>query len=324
MKIKIFNKLKKILPFIGIFLLIYTIYNLDIVKIINAFKLINPIFIVISLTLTLPRVLIRNYVWRVIQKEHNINLTFIQSLKIFLIGYFYGSFTPGYIGQLMRVPYMKEKTGEPYGKLFVNSLIETIVHSISLFAMIFIGTFLVLGTFPELFFVVVIWLIVFILILIYFIKKDRGEKIFHFLIRYIIPFKLKKDLYKFVNTFYNDFPKIKGLIIPVIIGIITWVIIFSQEYIIVIALGLDIPYLYFLLLFPVANVVGFIPITFAGLGTRELTAVILFSTLFLVPEAEIFVVSILGFVITDIFTGFIGFILSLTETRLKIKYVLDN
>jgi len=316
---KAFKKIKKFLPIIGIILLIYTVYNLDILKIIDSFLLISPIFILISLTLTLPRILIRNYVWRIIQKEHNIKLTYFQSLKIFLIGYFYGSFTPGYIGQLMRVPYMKEKTGDPYGKLFVNSLIETIVHSISLFAMIFLGALLVLGTYPELFIIIVIWLIIMFFILLYFLKKDRGEKLFYFLIKYLVPNKLKDNFYRFVNTFYNDFPKIKGLIIPVILGIITWIIIFSQEYIIVIALGLEIPYLYFMLLFPIANVVGYIPITFAGLGTRELTAIIIFSTLFLVPEAEIFVVSLLGFIITDVFTGFIGFILSLSETKIKIQ-----
>jgi uncharacterized protein (TIRG00374 family) len=255
-----------------------------------------------------------------IQKEHNINLTFFQSLKIFLIGYFYGSFTPGYIGQLMRVPYMKEKTGEPYGKLFVNSLIETLVHSISLFSMIFIGAFLVLGTFPELFYIVVIWIITMSFILIYFYSKDRGEKIFHLLIKYLIPNKLKNNFYKFVDTFYKDFPKFKRLIIPIILGILSWIIIFSQEYLIVIALNLDIPYLYFMLLFPIANVVGFIPITFAGLGTRELTAVILFSSIFLVPQAEVFVVSLLGFILTDVFTGFIGFIISLSEVKVNINY----
>ncbi len=316
---KLFKKVKKVLPFVGIVLLIYTIYTLDIFKIVDAFLSINPIFILISLSLTAPRVFIRNYVWRMIQDEHNINLSFFQSLKIFLIGYFYGSFTPGYMGQLMRVPYMKEKTGEPYGKLFVNSMIETIVHSISLFAMIFIGALLVIGTFPELFYLIVIWLIIMFIILVYFIKKDRGEKLFHFLIRFLIPNNLKNSFYKFVNTFYKDFPKIKTLIIPVVLGIITWIIIFSQEYIIVIALDLEIPYLFFMLLFPVANVVGFIPITFAGIGTRELTAVIIFSTLFLVPEAEVFVVSLLGFIITDIFTGFIGFILSLSEAKINLK-----
>jgi len=316
---KIFKHAKKLLPFIGIAILIYTIYTLDIEKIKNAFLSIKPIFIILALSLTLPRVLIRNYAWQLIQKEHNIKLTFFQSLKIFLMGYFYGSITPGYLGQLMRVPYMKEKTGEPYGKLFVNSSIESIVHSSSIYITMIIGALLVVETFPGVFLIAIVWIIILASIIIYFIKKERGEKLFYSLIKYLIPKKLKHNLNRFVQTFYNDFPKINRLIIPFILGIFTWIIIFSQEYIIVIALGLNIPYIWFLLVFPLANAAGFLPITFAGLGTRELAAIVLFSTLFAVAEEKIFVVSLLGFIITDLFTGFIGFLATLTEASEKHK-----
>ena len=94
-------------------------------------------------------------------------------------------------------------------------------------------------------------------------------------------------------------------------------IIFSQEYIIVIAIGADIPYLSFLLLFPIANIAGYIPITFAGLGTRDFVSILIFSTLFGVKESDILVFTLIGFIVTDIFTGFLGFIVSLTETRKK-------
>ena len=312
---KIFKQAKKFLPLIGIAIFIYIVYNLDIEKIIVVFLSINPIFIICSLTLTIPRLIIRNTAWQIIQKEQKITISFFQSLKIFLIGYFYGSITPGYIGQLMRVPYMKEKTGAPYGKLFVNSLMETIIHTLSLYGMMLIGALLVMGVLPELLYISGIWVVLLAIILFYFVKRERGEKLFRLLIQYLIPKKLKTNLYRFVDTFYTDFPEIKKLLLPLILGIFTWIIIFSQEYIIVLALGIDIPYLYFLLLFPIANVVGFIPITFAGLGTRELAAIFLFSTLFGVVEEEVFVFTLLGFVITDIFTGFIGFILSLTETK---------
>ena len=312
---KIFKQAKKFLPLIGIAIFVYIVYNLDIEKIIVVFLSINPIFIICSLTLTIPRLIIRNTAWQIIQKEQKITISFFQSLKIFLIGYFYGSITPGYIGQLMRVPYMKEKTGAPYGKLFVNSLMETIIHTLSLYGMMLIGALLVMGVLPELLYISGIWVVLLAIILFYFVKRERGEKLFRLLIQYLIPKKLKTNLYRFVDTFYTDFPEIKKLLLPLILGIFTWIIIFSQEYIIVLALGIDIPYLYFLLLFPIANVVGFIPITFAGLGTRELTAIFLFSTLFGVVEEEVFVFTLLGFVITDIFTGFIGFILSLTETK---------
>jgi len=332
---KIFKQAKKFLPLIGIAIFVYIVYNLDIEKIIVVFLSINPIFIICSLTLTIPRLIIRNTAWQIIQKEQKITISFFQSLKIFLIGYFYGSITPGlkifligyfygsitpgYIGQLMRVPYMKEKTGAPYGKLFVNSLMETIIHTLSLYGMMLIGALLVMGVLPELLYISGIWVVLLAIILFYFVKRERGEKLleklFHLLIQYLIPKKLKTNLYRFVDTFYTDFPEIKKLLLPLVLGIFTWIIIFSQEYIIVLALGVDIPYLYFLLLFPIANVVGFIPITFAGLGTRELAAIFLFSTLFGVAEEEVFVFTLLGFIITDIFTGFIGFILSLTETK---------
>jgi len=212
---------------------------------------------------------------------------------------------------------MKEKTGEPYGKLFVNSTIESIIHTLSLYGMMAMGALLVLENIPELFNITSVWLIILAIILIYFIKKERGEKLFYTLIKYLLPAKLKSHFNKFVDTFYADFPKIKKLIAPFILGIFTWIIIFSQEYIIVLALGLDIPYLYFLLLFPIANAAGFIPITFAGLGVRELTSIFLFSTIFAVAEADILAFTLVGFVITDVFTGFIGFLLSLTETRKK-------
>lgn len=311
----IFKHVKKFLPLIGIFLFFYTLYTLDVGKVIQLFLSVPPFFILLSLPLTLPRVLIRNYAWTLIQKEQRIHISFRQSLKIFLIGYFYGSITPGFIGQLMRIPYLKEKTGEPYGKLFVNSFIETTLHTLSLYMMIFLGSLLVLGTFPNLFLIIILWILILSVILVYFIKKERGEKLFHFLISYFIPSKFKKYFYRFIETFYHDFPSVKKLLIPTLLGALTWIIIFTQEYFIVLALHLDIPYYYFLLLFPVANAAGFIPITFAGLGARELTAVVLFSTLFHVPGEEIFVVSLLGFIITDLFTGFIGFLCSITETR---------
>jgi uncharacterized protein (TIRG00374 family) len=226
----------------------------------------------------------------------------------------------------MRAPYMKEVTGEPYGKLFVNILIDSTLRTISSYLMIFIGGILVISFFPDIFWnntsifsIVLIVFLITLLIAFYFIKKERGEKIFHALIRYIIPKKLKEGSYRFVNSFYKDFPRITHLIPPLLISFIVWIFFFTQEYIIVMAMGLgsEIPYHFFILLFPLANVAGYLPITFAGLGVREGASIFIFSTLFGVGEAEILVFTLVGFIITDIFTGFIGFLVSLTEAGEK-------
>jgi uncharacterized protein (TIRG00374 family) len=159
-------------------------------------------------------------------------------------------------------------------------------------------------------------MLAFALLAVYFTKKDRGEKFFRIIINYLIPKKIKSHLNAFVDTFYIDFPRFKTMIPAYVLGAITWIIVFSQEYMILLGLGLQIPYFAFLLLFPIANTAGFIPITFAGLGTRELTAIFIFTTLFPVAKEQILVLSLVGFIVTDLFLGFLGFLLSLTESRI--------
>lgn len=311
------HKAKLILPFIGLVVLAYIIYSLDVEKIVGSFLSIDPLFIIYSLLLNIPLLLIRNSLWQIILKEQKISVGFFFTLKVYLIGVFYGSISPGFSGQLMRVPYLKQRTREPYGKLFINTIIETFVHSFSLYGMMIIGAVLVIGTIPELFPITVVVFLVFCIAAVFFTKKEWGEKFFRILIRAFIPRKLKIHFDAFVGSFYHDFPRFHTMILPFILGIITYVIVFSQEYLILMGLGLQIPYLMFLLLFPIANVVGFLPITFSGLGTRELTAIFLFTTLFPVAEEQILVLSLVGLVVTDLCLAILGFFLSLTETRTK-------
>ncbi len=321
MHAKVFSVAKKILPLIGISLFIYLIYSLDPQKILNEIMKIPLHIIILSSLLTIPRVLIRNSAWMMLHKKQKINVSYWRSLKIFLMGYFYGSFTPGYVGQLMRIPYLKEQTNEPYGKLFVNSFIETTLHLLSMYALMFVGALVILQEFPEVFYAVCIWIGVVCFFLWIFLHQGRGEKTLHFFgkkiflrLLFFLPTQLKQYMKSFVKTFYQDFPKLRSLVPPMLIASVTWIIIFSQEYLIAWSLDPNIPYLYFLVLVPIANMAGILPISIAGIGIRELTAIILFTTLG-VPDTTVFVFTLVGFVITDVLTGFVGFLLTLTETR---------
>lgn len=327
MKKQIFKHAKKFLPFIGLALLIfYIIFHLELndpVRLNEAktyiLTILSSIFLPIAVVLTIPRVLIRNYAWQLVLKEQDIKIGFCQSLKVFLIGYFYGTFTPGYYGQIIRIAYLKEKTNQPYGKLFVNTFIEITMRGVSIYIMIVIGAILFLSENPEyhyILYLTIIWLIIFFSTISFFIKKERGEKVFRVIVKIFIPSRLKSDLNRFVETFYQEFPRIKKLILPITLSVFTWIIIFTQEYLLIIPLNLEIDYFVFLLIYPIANVAGFIPITIAGIGTREITAITIFTFLYpSVTGLQIFVIAIIGFLITDVITGFVGFFLSLTEAK---------
>jgi uncharacterized protein (TIRG00374 family) len=315
-KQRIIKYFKKIIPIIGIIILLYLIIDIGVEKIVNTFLNISPLHAFFVILLTFPRVLLRNIQWQLILKKQKIQVSFLKSLKIFLIGYFYGSITPGYLGQIIRIPYMKDATREPLGKLFVNSFIETAVHGLSLYIMMLIGAFVLVNQYPEIFIGACIFVGTSVLIYTFFIKKERGEKAFYLLIKLFTPKKLRIHLTRFVNTFYNDFPRIRDYIIPFLIGIPAWIIIYSQIYIIGISLEIDIPYFLFLVLYPIANIVAFIPISSAGLGTREITLVLLFSLYGISPEKTI-VLSLAGHLLTDVLTGFYGLLISVIESNNK-------
>lgn len=314
--------LKKFMPLIGIIILVYLVVNIGTNEIVSTFLKISPVYIAIAAFLTLPRLLIRNFEWQLILRQQKIHVSSIKSLKIFLIGYFYGSITPGYMGQLMRIPYLKDETNEPVGKLFVNCVVEEAVHTLPLYCMMLIGAFLMINKVPQAFPIALVIFLATIVLYIYFIKKERGEKTFRFLIKFLIPKNVKPYLTKFVDTFYTDFPRIRKLIIPFLISIPEWILIYSQIYILGLSLDIEVPYLAFLMLYPIANVIAFIPITSAGLGTREATLIFLFSFYGVAPEKTL-VISLAGHLITDVLTGFYGFIVSLTEARNNKKNRLD-
>jgi len=307
---------KKIVPIMGIFILIYLIIDIGVENIVATFLKISPIYVVVAAALTFPRLLIRNTQWQLLLKKQKIQVSFVKSLKIFLIGYFYGSITPGYLGQMIRIPYMKDATKEPLGKLFVNSTIETAVHGLSLYIMMLIGAFFVAEQYPEIFFGACVFVGTSVLIYAFFIKKERGEKTFHFMIKLFIPKRFAGHMGQFVDTFYNDFPRIRDYILPFLLGIPAWVIIYSQIYILGLSLDIEVPYFLFLVLYPIANIIAFIPISAAGIGTREATLVFLFSLFGVAPEKAV-VLSLAGHLLTDVLTGFYGFIISLTESRNK-------
>jgi hypothetical protein len=312
---------KIILPFLGLALFGYLIYTLGVNTIISVFLTIDPRYVLAALAITPPLLVIRVYAWKLIASEQHITLGFGRMLKVFLIGVFYGTPSPGYFGQLMRVPYLKEETGQPYGKLFVNTVLETFIHTLSLYGMMVVGAVLVASLLPELLWFTALWLTAALAIFVFLLERRRGDLVFKTLIRFGIPRTVRAHASAFTETFYQDFPRLRSLLLPLVLGAITWLMMFSQEYLIALSMGLDIPYLPFLVLFPIANVVGFIPISIGGLGTREAAAIFIFTSLFAVTEQQVFVLSLAGFMVTDVVLAVIGFFLSLTEARQKLQPV---
>ena len=324
--------IKKFAPILGIALFIYIIYSIGTDKIAVTFLKISPIFLIIAFLLYIPRVLIKNYQWQFILKAQKINISYFESLKILLIGAFYSQITPAGLGHLIKIPYLKDKTNEPTGKLVVNSSILSAVNTIPFYIPVLIVMFLFIDIPMD---IKLFSLFVFLVVIspyMFFIKKERGQKTLNFIINKFIPKRVKLSANNFAKTIYKDFPRMRDLIIPTLLSFPTWIITSAVMYMIALSIGFNVPFIAYLFLTPIASLVGCLPISIGGLGTKEAALIYFFSSFSVSPE-KIVVISIISHLIYKIPNLISGFAICLWEAKnirinssLKKKkpsYVLD-
>jgi len=310
----IINISRKTIPFIGIAIFAYLIYNIGVNNIIQIFMKIPPVNILIILLLLIPSLLITNYQWGIVLKKHKFNISFKKSLEILLVSGFYSSITPGKIGTWIKVYFLKKETKEPYGKCFVNSYIFSAISMMSFFILLFVGSFYLIKKIPIALPIATISLVLFTFICLYFYRRERGENTLKILIKYFIPKTIKPLLQRFIKTFYQDLPKIKDLIIPFLIDVPVMILAYSQLYIVVISLNAGIPYIDFIFLCPIIALITMIPITPGSFGTREITIIYLFS-LYGVDPAVSMVISLAGYLFLSVPSIIFGSIIAVIWSK---------
>jgi hypothetical protein len=99
-------------------------------------------------------------------------------------------------------------------------------------------------------------------------------------------------------------------------SIINWIVLYSILYFIGLAIGINISFFYFLLFMPIVTIIGQIPITINGLGTKEAAMISLFGLLG-VSATKIFSMSLINLVLNGIIPAIIGMLLTLKYRRIS-------
>ncbi|MBC7081160.1 MAG: flippase-like domain-containing protein [Thermoplasmatales archaeon] len=298
------NHIKNILPFFGLILFFYIIYDTGINEIFEIFKKISFQAILISSLLFIPRFFISTYKWMMICKKQGIDARYLYLIKINLIGLFYGSITPLWLGDYIRAPYLREESKKPISACVINVFIDQIIELASLIFLALFGSIFIYKRFPYLF--PSFLFISLIFILLYFIFEKNSKKILSFF-KFVIPERFSSWIS--LDYVYN-FPSLIFLSLTILIEILSYLILFLQIYIISLSMNISIPFLDFVIIYSVASLIGIIPVTIAGFGTRESTLIYLFS-FYGIDSASVVALSLSGYVITILLPAFIGGILSI-------------
>lgn len=297
--------IKKLLPIVGIIILIYLISTIDISSVISIFLNIPIVFAFLCLFAIVPILISTAIQWQMVLKKQKISVSFIYSIKNILIGYFYGFITPGGFGAYIRSIYLKDESKQPLPKCLSNIITFNTLDFLSLLTLGMIGSFLLISTIPYLFWIITIVLIVVASLFIFFLRKRKSKDLFTKMIKSNIFSVVQNKLEDSLETFYENLPSFKSLIAPFILSILGWILLFTEFYFISILFSINIPYIWFISIFSIAYVVASLPISIYGLGTREVSLISLFS-LFEIPAANVLSFSLFCFVIIWILPSVAG------------------
>lgn len=277
-------KLKaKYFAFIGILIFIWLLFKVDLSQLGHVFKSLNyywliPAFLFFILNL------VGNFIrWHYIVNAVGIKISLKKAISISFQTLF-AEHTPGKVGEpILRAAYLKKATKNSFSNsLFTtffhrfidlwSTVIQAIVVVLILFFIFNMNLFLLL---PSIIVFSVVILVLFFLVY----NKKATIIIFKPLFKIFVPKRFKEKLKKDLVEFYGNFKKInkKIIIISFIYDLVIVVLTAISLYFISLAIGQNIPFIHLIMVVPILTIAVGLPISIAGIGTREITFVSYFS-----------------------------------------------
>lgn len=270
--------LKKGYLFIGLFIFVWIVKDIDFNHLKNSLSEINVLYFFLAIVLNLPNFFLKAYRWKIIMDAQKIFYSIKDSFLMYGASSLLGLATPGKIGDFSKITYLK-KDNYSLGRAFLGNFLD------KFFDLVFISVFGIIALFfmrllphPIFnYFTMFKWLGLIILALI-------GIMIFFFL-------KNKTAFYNFIFEILTDIKKFKLKSVFYIFFLTAgqWFTYFLIIYLIATSINLHHYVGFFYLSFSsaMAILIGLLPISIMGLGTRDAILIFLLSPLGIAKETII-------------------------------------
>jgi hypothetical protein len=278
------------------------------------FATLNPLYGALCFLAMPVIMLIVTVEWQMVLKRQCIHVSFVYSLKNFFIGFFYGFITPGGFGAYLRVLYLKHESKAPLPKCVSNIITFNTLDYISLFLLGSIGGLFLLGQNPFLLVLILILLFSAIALLVFFLRQKTSKHLFERLLRTQIFQFIQRYMDDSIESFYEDLPTFRSLLLPFLVSFFSWFVFFTELYFIAQLFNIHVPYLTFIFMVAIAATIATIPISLYGLGTRDATLVALLSLYNIPPENSVSF-TLFWFMIFWITPSIIGAFITVLESK---------
>jgi len=285
---KIIDFLKKHLSFLGIILFIFILFKSNLGEILKNIKNVNFSYLILAAALALPILLNKTWCWNYIKRKQGIKYNLKDSFLMYCSGIYVGTLTPGRMGEVIKALYLK-KDGYSMGRSLVSIALDRISDLVSLVAFILLSSLFFITVFQKQILILVLGIIIFILLFVIFLKIGLIKWFFKKMFYVFIPEKYRKSWKINFQDFIDDFKiyKLKNYIIIFLISILSWFFYYLQTYILSKAINIDVPFLYLAITVTTAGLITLIPVSVAGIGTRDAALILLLAPFSIFREQAI-------------------------------------
>ena len=274
---------------LGVVILIILLSRLDIKEISQQLRRINLGYYISGLALFVPLLFLKAMRWRYLLKGQSINISHRESIRFYLSSMFVGSITPGRAGEMIRVFYIKDK-GFSIGQACFSVFIDRLADMIFLGAIGLVGMIFFLGLFERHIEVICVFLLsVIAAVVVFVLARDRSKRLVRRLATFLLPDGGSEAVVSNLRSFAKSFETIgfKSVAFIAFTTLVSWLCYYVEMFIFAKALTLDVSLWYISAVVSITALVALIPVSIAGIGTRDATLVLLFSQVGLPKESAI-------------------------------------
>ncbi len=287
---------------VAIVLLAYLLLTIDVHAIVSTVAGMSIMPIIACLPLICLMYVIRTEKWRILLRAVDVRIDFIRAFKVFLIGTFYGSVTPGRAGELTRSLYLEDSKARTLPTVIVDRVTDIV-------CLLALCILMILAVFHEQELVVITLVTVGGFLALCAVMLDRRSISLFTKLMGIGDGHRDEYLASVSSMLHNGRALLStlGLTLAyyVVNTVVFWLVLMSISPSInpVIALSL-----------PLIIIMGNVPISISGLGVRELVSVTVFSA-FGDSAAYGFSASLILYLLTSLLPGLVGSLFTLGGVR---------
>jgi uncharacterized protein (TIRG00374 family) len=285
----------KLLPLVGILIFAGVLLFSGPERIASTLSRANPLILMAVILVDIPVVLLKAAKWKVIARAFRDSGPFLTYVKAWLVGFSIGIVTPGRVGEFTKAYYLKDRMGLGNGlsTIFVDRVLDITV----LFMLAMLGAISLASAFAGVlgaeFILTVAALFAGFVVAVYLGATRMGivGRLARPFFARAVPKRHRKGLQAAFSEFYKGLGTIRKrrrlVLYSAGLSVGAWLLGIVQYKLLSMALGLEIGYFFLLSMMPVVILLDTLPISFSGLGTRELAMIFFLSLVGITVEATV-------------------------------------